>query len=249
MSLGMSEAIILSAAVSQYIAASTEADRRALRSRFSDVLSDDIVSALEEALHVVNDSAEASSDADKTFTSLMAGLELAALPSDPTKHEKDATCAGDPTCAVHANMQFEQLFRSLMNRVVVVDDAEGPPPSSATPAMSNWPADATDVFYLVLSFLPCETVLMTCENVCMAWRVGLFEGPQAQAFWLGAVYREFPMEAGKLVMAAAALNCEENTSSAADALLDGDWRTIAMSLLCTETDDVAEEENDAESPH
>lgn len=151
--------------------------------------------------------------------------------------------------AIHQSQElFGQMLRSLMAQVVVVDDdatedvdrneganAAGDGCSVALHRSSQtsrllFASGAPELFYHVMGFLTMDIVFEVCENVCTVWRARLFEGPEAQSFWLGSVFHTFPNEMAQLT----------TNGGACDALLDGDWRTIAMTLICA-----AEDEPDA----
>lgn len=206
---------------------SSSSDRERLEALYPDVFTFDIIEALQEASSLLSDTAVAVDDANRVFDSVMDQLDL------PVARQVLLSNSA-PSAAEKIREQFQTVLRSVVAaQLSTAQELQQVPLHDVGCCKGAWWLDRTLV-YCVLSFLPCEFVLTSCEDLCRPWRVFLCDGsPESQAHWLGHVQQEFPDELACWLQAAA--------SGVSTDLLATDWRTVAMTIVC-DIDDEEDEE-------
>lgn len=241
----------------------TQSEREGIARAQPEIFQEDLLESLEEARSLMTSTGVAYDESEKLFSALMRQLDL---PSEASAHRggDEAADRDAPLPSQVAEMgkgqnicrrEFDLLLEALLK--------DGPPPPAGSDedlharlepqqlatssSSSSWICRHAPLTLHILSFLPAEDLLSTCEDTCSVWRKWLCdEKTTAGPFWIGVVQREFP-EQLMAVLSAPSASPESDP-------LDQDWRTIAMIGVCNADgttngllDELAGVNNDAEA--
>jgi hypothetical protein len=198
----------------------------------------ELLESLEEARELMHSTGAAYDETEKLFSSLMHQLDL---PSEGGPQRAEEVVLAAPSNVVVSTMsagnsichrEFDILLRALLKDGT---NAESAPPHAegglsheqqlleSQLSTSSWLCRDASLTLHVLSFLPAEDILSSCEDTCSAWRLWLCDKSTAGSFWVGVVQREFPAQLIAILSAPPSPDADP---------LDQDWRTIAMIGVC-----------------
>jgi hypothetical protein len=196
----------------------------------------ELLESLEEARELMHSTGAAYDETEKLFSSLMHQLDL---PSEGGPQRADEVAPAAPSTVVSTvstgnsicRREFDILLHALLKDG---KNAESAPSAEgglsheqqlleSQLSTSSWLCRDASLTLHVLSFLPAEDVLSSCEDTCSAWRLWLCDMSIAGSFWVGVVQREFPAQLIAILSAPPSPDADP---------IDQDWRTIAMIGVC-----------------
>lgn len=217
-----------------------------------DLFTEDVLEELASAERCMSDARAAAADAMRTgstlFTSLGVAESLGKDAIDGTVSHSNVLLSAEGQVeafqAMLATLMSNQLDDEEMVRDIGVRMRQV---SQAIPGLglsgqndgnqveSKKSLLPPDLLLKVFAFLPIEDIIDRTEHVCTTWNKATTSSFEAQAFWIGCAHREFPAEVAALIAAEGA------------ALLDADWRTVAV--MAAASVDMGEDEDacDAET--
>lgn len=225
-----------------YLALPSEAERRALAAAHPHIFVPELLDSLAEAQRELHQTLSEVRDVYSTIDSVADVLSLSSF--TPVQNAERVAGAEDLTAEFAA--RFAAGLSALRDSSVSATrhtSALAPIPAAALPkTLSSTSAPArvpwhqqAELVLEVLSYVPARDVLLHAEDVCEAWRYWLFVPEVSRFFWIGVVQREFPAFLQQLLMLQA---------SKEDAVLDQDWRSMAMLCVAQEEDEENENENE-----